>query len=67
LGLCYRSTAEAKSDQMKLMLIEGELDAIASSIPFEEPLPGLKHLVFCHPVPTRLEFAGCCAPALEAE
>ena len=22
--------------------------------------------MFCHPIPTRLEFAGCCAPALEA-
>jgi single-stranded-DNA-specific exonuclease len=67
LGLCCSATPEAERDKMKSALIQDELDAIASSVPFEEPLSGLKHLVFCHPVPTRSYFARCCAPAVEAE
>jgi single-stranded-DNA-specific exonuclease len=67
LGLCYSGTPAVEIDQMKVKLIEGELDAIASPVPFEEPLPELKHLVFCHPVPTREYFVRCCAPAVESE
>ena len=67
LGLCYRETSEGERDKMKQDLVEGELDVIASCVPFEEPLPGLKHLIFCHPVPTRDYFARCCAPAVETE
>jgi len=67
LGLCYGATSETERDQMKLRLTQGELDAIASSVPFEEPLLGLRHLVFCHPAPTRDDFVRCCAPVVEAE
>ena len=67
LGLCYHETSAGERDKMKEGLTEGELDAIASCAPFEEPLPGLKHLVFCHPVPTREYFARCCAPAVETD
>lgn len=67
LGICYSNTSEDERDGMKLRLSQGELDAIASSVPFEEPIPGLRHVVFCHPVPTRDVFVRCCAPAVEAE
>jgi len=67
LGLCSSAVPEDERDQMKSKLIQGELDAIATSIPFEEPLDGLKHLVFCHPVPTRDQFTRCCAPAVETD
>ncbi len=67
LALCSSAIPEDESDQIKSKLIQGELDVIATSIPFEEPLPGLKHLVFCHPVPTRDYFVRCCAPAVESE
>jgi single-stranded-DNA-specific exonuclease RecJ len=67
LGLCRSTTSEHERDRMKLMLIQSELDAIASCVPFEEPLSGLRHLVFCHPVPTREDFVRCCAPAVETE
>jgi len=67
LGLCYHETPAGERDQMKEGLIEGELDAIVSCVPFDMPLPGLGHLVFCHPVSTREHFARCCAPAVEAE
>ena len=67
LGLCYQKTSEGEIDKMKEDLVEGELDVIASCIPFEEPLPGLKHLVFCHPVPTLEYFARCCSPAVETD
>ncbi|MGB9596475.1 MAG: single-stranded-DNA-specific exonuclease RecJ, partial [Candidatus Poribacteria bacterium] len=42
LGLCYSTTQEDEADDMKSMLIENELLAIISSVPFEEPLDGLK-------------------------
>jgi len=67
LDMCYSATPRDEKDHMKLTLIDGELDTIASSVPFGEPLSGLRHLVFCHPVPTRDEFARYCAPAVEAE
>ena len=67
LGLCYNETSAGERDKMKEGLMQGELDAITSCVPFEEPLPGLKHLVFCHPVPTREYFARCCAPAVETD
>jgi len=66
LGLCYSTTPEDDTDAMKSMLIDDKLRAIVSSIPFEEPLEGLKHLVFCHPVPTKEIFVTSCAPAIEA-
>ena len=66
LGLCYNITSEDEADRMKAMLIEDELRAIVSSVPFEEPLEGLKHLVFCHPVPTKDLFVASCSPAIEA-
>jgi len=65
LGLCYSTTPEDDADTMKSMLIDDKLRAIVSSIPFEEPLEGLKHLVFCHPVPTKEIFMASCAPAIE--
>lgn len=65
LGLCYSAANDI--DNIKLMLIDDKLDAVVSCIPFEEPLPGLKHLVFCHPMPTRDDFVRCCAPAIETE
>lgn len=67
LELCYRATTEAEKDQMKLMLSQDERDVIVSCVPFEEPMPGLRHLVFCHPVPTRGDFVRRCAPAVEAD
>jgi len=65
-GLCYLTTPEDDIDLMKSTLIDGKLNVIISSIPFEEPLSGLKHIVFCHPVPTRDRFISCCAPAVES-
>jgi len=67
LNMCYSTTAEDEKDHMKLTMIDGGLDSIASSVPFVEPLSGLRHVVFCHPVPTRDDFARYCAPAVEAE
>jgi len=67
LGLCYHETSEGEKDKMKEDLAEGDLDVVASCVPFEEPLPGLKHLVFCHPVPTLEYFARCCSPAVETD
>jgi hypothetical protein len=67
LGLCYSYTLEADKEQMKLMLVQGELEAVASCVAFEHPMTGLKHMVFCHPVATRDEFVRCCAPAVEAD
>lgn len=67
LGLCYSMTSEDEADEMKSRLIEDELLAIISCIPFEEPLNGLKHLIFCHPVPTKDIFISSCAPALESQ
>ncbi|MEK7400109.1 MAG: single-stranded-DNA-specific exonuclease RecJ [Candidatus Poribacteria bacterium] len=66
-GLCYSTTSADEADSMKSMLIADELLAIVSSIPFEEPLEGLKHLVFCHPVPTKDIFISSCSPALESQ
>jgi hypothetical protein len=65
LGLCYSKTPEDDADNMKSMLIEDKIRAIVSSVPFEEPLEGLKHLVFCHPMPTKDAFVASCAPAIE--
>lgn len=67
LGLCYYESSAGELDKMKEDLAEGELDAIASCVPFDEPIPDLKHLVFCHPVPTRDYFARCCSPAIETD
>jgi hypothetical protein len=67
LNVCYSVTPEDQKAHMRLTLIDGGLDAIASSIPFAEPLSGLRHLVFCHPVPTRDDFARYCAPVIESE
>ncbi len=67
IGLCYSFTREYEADNIKSMLIEDELLGIVSSIPFEEPLNGLRHLVFCHPVPTKDVFINSCSPALESQ
>ncbi|MBM3213187.1 hypothetical protein FJZ33_13265, partial [Candidatus Poribacteria bacterium] len=67
LGLCYSNDEENKLDQMKVELAEGQLDSIISCIPLEEPIPGLRHIVFCHPVITQDLFIRSCAPAVETE
>jgi len=66
LGLCYSTTPEDESDEMKAKFVSDELKTIISSVPFEEPLMGLRHLVFCHPVPTRDMFIYSCSPAIES-
>lgn len=67
MGLCYCKTSDEEMDGIKSMLIQDELRLIISCIPFDEPLPGLKHLVFCHPTLTLNSFISSCAPAVEAE
>ncbi|HGJ64829.1 TPA: single-stranded-DNA-specific exonuclease RecJ [bacterium] len=66
LGLCYSEISKEESDDIKSRFIDGELKAIISSIPIEEPLIGLKHLVFCHPIPTKDIFINSCSPAIES-
>lgn len=65
LGLCYSTTSEDDSDNIKSMFIDDKLKTIISSVPLEEPLDGLKHLVFCHPTPTKDIFISSCSPAIE--
>ncbi|MBD3181023.1 single-stranded-DNA-specific exonuclease RecJ [Candidatus Poribacteria bacterium] len=64
---CYNITPEEEKFNIKRDFSQGEIDVIASSVPFEETLPELKHLVFCHPVPTRELFIKFCVPAIETD
>ncbi|MGQ9609980.1 MAG: single-stranded-DNA-specific exonuclease RecJ [bacterium] len=67
IGLCYCKTPDEEIDNIKYMLVQDELKLAISCIPFDEPLPGLKHLVFCHPTLTMDSFINSCAPAIEVE
>ena len=67
LGLCYNKMGEDELDQIKIALSESQIDAVSSCVPFEEPIPGLRHLVFCHPILSQEKFIRCCAPAVETE
>ncbi len=67
IGLCYCKSPDEEIDNIKSMLINDELKLAISCIPFNEPLLGLKHLVFCHPTFTMDSFINSCAPAIESE
>ncbi len=67
IGLCYCKSSDEEIDNIKSMLINDELKLAISCIPFNEPLLGLKHLVFCHPTFTMDSFIDSCAPAIESE
>ncbi len=67
IGLCYCKTPIEEIDEIKSMFIRDEFKMVISCVPFDEPLPGLKHLIFCHPTVTMSSFIDSCAPAIEAE
>jgi single-stranded-DNA-specific exonuclease len=66
LGLCSTDLNHDQRQELLQQFERGQLSTIASSVILEH-LPYVKHLVFCHPVPTQNIFSDCCKPVFETE
>ena len=65
MGRCDDATAEPEIESLIDALLNGKLLAIVSNRTLMEAAQSVKHLVFCHPVPSPLIFFNRCQPAFK--